>query len=84
MSYHVDFHARSRAHAKRILFERHRSVLPEPVLAFLNAALDALPTLKEGSERILRVYAHGHLCSGEGSWGDSNAEIGVTPIEIPD
>lgn len=83
MSFRIEFHARSRAHAKRLL-DQHKSALPEPVFDFLLAGINGLSPLKEGAQRVLRVYAYGHLCTGDGSYAVSNAELGVTPIEIMD
>lgn len=82
MSFHVEFYARSRIHARRLL-ELHKSSLPAPVMAFLSAAIDGVPPHKEGAARILKVHASGHLCGGS-DYEVSSADISVTPIAIPD
>jgi hypothetical protein len=83
MSYHVEFHARSRAHANRLL-ELYKTQLPAPVHAFIQASIDGIQPLKEGASRVLHVKASGHLCNSDGSFAASTATIAVTPIDIPD
>jgi hypothetical protein len=83
MSFHVEFHARSRAHANKLL-EIYKASMPAPVHAFVQASIDNLPPLKEGATRYIKVYANGHLCDTAGSYTISKATIEVTPADIPD
>jgi hypothetical protein len=83
MSFSVEFHARSREHAKRLL-DLHSSQLPTSVLSFVKASVDGLPPLRDGFSRIVHVKANGHLCNSDGSYAVSTATVAVTPIEIPD
>lgn len=83
MSFHVEFHARSRAHANRLL-EVHKTSVPAPVFAFLKAAIENQSPLTEGSTRMFKVRAVGHLCDSNGSYAVSTADLSVTPIDIPD
>ena len=83
MSFSVEFHARSREHAKRLL-DVYSAQLPTSVLNFVKASIDGLPPLRDGYGRIVHVKANGHLCNSDGSYAVSTANIAVTPIEIPD
>lgn len=83
MSFSVQFHARSRAHANKLL-DIHKTSMPAPVHGFIQAAIDNLAPLKEGATRYIKVHAHGHLCDSAGSYSVSTATIEVTPIDIPD
>jgi hypothetical protein len=83
MSFHVEFHARSRAHANKLL-EIYKGSMPAPVHSFVQAAIDNIQPLKEGATRYIRVLARGHLCDSAGSYSTSNATIEVTPVDIPD
>ena len=83
MSFSIEFHARSRVHALRLL-EVHKSSVPAPVFAFIQTAIAGQSPLKEGATRSIHVKAHGHLCDSDGSYSVSNAEISVKPIDIPD
>jgi hypothetical protein len=82
MSFSINFAARSRAHALRLL-EQRAAQLPTSVLCFLKISLENLQPPKDAQRTIL-VEAVGHLCDGAGSSAISNATIKVTPIDIPD
>lgn len=81
MSFSVNFNARSRAHALRLL-EQRAAQLPTPVLSFIKTALENLAPVRD-AQRFILVEAYGHLCDA-GSSPVSNATIKVTPIDIPD
>jgi hypothetical protein len=82
MSFSLNFAARSRNHALRLL-EQRAAQLPTPVLSFIKASLENLAPPKDAQRTIL-VEASGHLCDSDGSFAISNATIKVTPIDIPD
>jgi hypothetical protein len=82
MSFSVNFAARSRAHALRLL-EQRAAQLPTSVLCFLKTSLENLQPPKDAQRTIL-VEASGHLCDGAGSFASSNATIKVSAIDIPD
>jgi hypothetical protein len=82
MSFSLNFNARSRNHALRLL-ELHAAQLPTPVLSFIKTALENLQP-PVNAQRIILVEAFGHLCDSGSSCFPSNATIKVTPIDIPD
>lgn len=82
MSFHVNFNARSRNHALRLL-QQHAAQLPTPVLSFLKTSLENLAPPKD-AQRTIIVEAYGHLCDGAGSSPNSAVTVKVTPIDIPD
>lgn len=82
MSFSLNFTARSRLHALRLL-EKHAASLPTPVLNFVKTAIEnAIPP--KDCQRVFQVEASGHLCDGSGSYAASSATIKVTPVDIPD
>lgn len=82
MSFSIEFHARSRIHAKSRL-EVYKASLPAPIFAFISTALDSMEPVKD-AQRVILVKAHGHLCAG-GTWSPhSTAQLEVRPIDIPD
>lgn len=83
MSFSVEFHARSREHAKRLL-DLQSAQLPTSVLSFLKASVDAVPPVRDGFSRVFHVKAIGHLCQTPSDYAISTADIKVLPIDIPD
>lgn len=82
MSFSLQFTARSRAHALRLL-EQQASGLPTSVLSFIKTALENGFPPKD-AQRVFQVEAFGHLCNSSSSSPASNCTIKITPIEIPD
>lgn len=82
MSFSVQFNARSRLHALRLL-EQRSSGLPTQVLSLLKTSIENIQPLKD-HQRAIQVEAHGHVCDSSSSSPNSNATIKVTAIDIPD
>lgn len=82
MSFSVQFQARSRLHALRLLDQR-AAQLPTSVLAFIKISIENLPPVRD-AQRFILVEASGHLCDSASSFQTSSATIKVQPIDIPD
>jgi len=82
MSFRVEFTARSRNHALRLL-EVHKEALSAPVFDFLAIGINNLPPPPRDHSQVVYVKAFGHLCSG-GDYALSSAELEIKPTLIPD
>lgn len=82
MSFSLNYTARSRAHALRLL-EQNAKSLPLPVLSFIKTSLENMQPAKD-AQRVIVVEVSGHLCSGSDLYAHSSATIKVMPIDIPD
>lgn len=83
-SFSFDFLARDKSHALAII-ESYRGrpsiMVPACVLDFLEQGVKGLPEPKTSdSVAAIKVSAQGHLCSGEGSYEVSSAQITITPM----
>lgn len=82
MSFSLNFTARSRLHALRLL-DLHSGSLPTPVLAFVKLSIENMPPARD-AQRIIQVEVSGHLSDSGSSYQNSFTNIKVTPIDIPD
>jgi hypothetical protein len=82
MSFSIEFKARSRSHALRVLEQRAAS-LPTSVLNAIKISLEHSPAPQD-HQRAFIVEAHGHLCDGPSSSPHTSFTVKVTPIDIPD
>lgn len=81
MSFSFDFVARSRQHALELLGKHSAANCPEAVRDFIATAIENMPDAKDGTVRLIKVSARGHLCVGKEWSAFSSAQIEVSPIE---
>jgi hypothetical protein len=78
MSFSMEVHAANKPAALAKIKEAY---LPEPVRAFLNAAVENLKSVPEGSSRAIYIKAMGHL-HASGDYELSSADLQVRPIPL--
>ena len=74
MSWSVNFKARTRADAERIVAADPE--LPEEIKPYIQSGLQALPP-----DKAVDVSGHGHLPSG-GDYPETSATLQIVPIEF--